>query len=393
MDYLLRVRFESLKRLLRKHEDVKNVIYVEDSLSSRNKFEELIAKEEICKINNLNEVCESLKYNLNMIHDYDFDVKAENRNTIEVISAANDLFVYISDKNIELNLFTEDEILLVIETASLLVVFCVTCRSTRRISKLIDENLNVISNSNLKVYYRGHSSAKYNLIPSMFRNLKVKDGWDIINSQGLYLLYNQSGLLEKYEKVFGEKRIDYNFCAFAQHSKAYSPFLDFTEDIKVALSFATKNTGSINDYINEDAAVFSISFNDPLSEKSKVDLSMIDVFVSNKKLNAFSTIRNKPLYSCTYKDFEVEAFILKDKTNDRMKYQKGCFLYFQRAVIVRDILLFPLPFGRIAKYTIPAAENVFSKKNVYQKILNDYNHYKYDYMMNPYKYFEESPCE
>ena len=74
-----------------------------------------------------------------------------------------------------------------------------------------------------------------------------------------------------------------------------------------------------------------------------------------------------------------------------MKYQKGCFLYFQKAVIINGNLLMPINFGRIKKYTIPPSGDTLNKKVIYEKICNDYKCFSQDYLMNPYKYFEEAP--
>ena len=105
----------------------------------------------------------------------------------------------------------------------------------------------------------------------------------------------------------------------------------------------------------------------------------------------FSLIRGKHLFRCSYDDFRVEACTLTDKTNDRMKYQQGCFLYFKRAVIINGNLLLPINFGRIKKYTIPADGNTLTKKIIANKIKSKYRYYAPHYLMNPYEYFEESP--
>jgi len=110
-----------------------------------------------------------------------------------------------------------------------------------------------------------------------------------------------------------------------------------------------------------------------------------------KRINPSFEKNGKKLYYCTYKDFEIEAFVLKEKTNDRMKYQKGCFLYFQKAMIVNEVLLIPVNFGRISKYNIPSQGKTLNKFSIYRVIKEKYEHYKYEYMMNPYKFFEDSP--
>ena len=156
-------------------------------------------------------------------------------------------------------------------------------------------------------------------------------------------------------------------------------------------TFAVSKTNSINDYLQKNAALFTLSFNDSIETKHNISLSSIDVFINEKRITPFAKIRNKELYKCTYRDFYVEAFLLEEKTNDRMKYQKGCFLYFQRAVIINGNLLVPINFGRIKKYTIPTSGRTLNKFKIYEKIRSDYKYYLPEYLMNPYKYFEEAP--
>ena len=130
---------------------------------------------------------------------------------------------------------------------------------------------------------------------------------------------------------------------------------------------------------------------DAITCLERIDFDDIDVFINEKKVSMFSVIRGKCLFQCTYDDFRVDAFILTDKTNDRMKYQKGCFLYFRRAVIINGSLLLPINFGRIRKYTIPANGKTLTKRKIAQRIKSDYKYYMPQYLMDPYKYFEEAP--
>jgi len=336
---------------------------------------------------------DAFAHNIEMLVQIEIAREEENKNTIDVIEAAQYLLMNIDGS---LSSYTSDfksekERLLFINTAAMLIVFCVNCQVTRKISTLLDDDLEFKRGSGYDSIYRGHTNSAYKLIPSIYRNLSVDDGYGIINISMLDSLYQKSNLRAKYKKVFGSSEIDYSFCAFAQHSKAYSPFLDFTEDHKVALSFATGTTGPVNEYLKKDAALYSLSFRNSIEVRDSIDLSAIDIFFNEKRISPFSVIRGKELFLCKYEDFAVEAFILKDKTNDRMKYQKGCFLYFQRAVIINGNLLLPISFGRIKKYIIPASGRTLNKMTIYGKIRENYKHYLPDYLMNPYKYFEEAP--
>ena len=334
----------------------------------------------------------AFKTNLQMLREIDFEELTENKPTIDVLKVALSLLQYsVLDKTeIEAIIKKEDDFLLFLDTAAMLVIFCVNCHITRRISTLIDDELVMNNIASGKQIYRGVSNSGYGLIPTMYRGISIGSGFGVVNSTKLKNLYINANLLSKYKEVFGKDDVDYAFCAFAQHSKSYSPLLDFTEDVKVALSFATINSGSINDYERNDAALYCMSF-DAITCLERIDFDDIDVFINEKKVSMFSVIRGKCLFQCTYDDFRVDAFILTDKTNDRMKYQKGCFLYFRRAVIINGSLLLPINFGRIRKYTIPANGKTLTKRKIAQRIKSDYKYYMPQYLMDPYKYFEEAP--
>lgn len=339
------------------------------------------------------EAVDAFIHNLEMLVQIEIEKEEENKNTVDVIEAAQYLLMNIDDSMsaYSFDFKSDEERLLFINTAAMLILFCVNCQVTRKISTLLDDDLEFKRVSDDDSIYRGHTNSAYKLIPSIYRNLSVDDGYGIVNISMLNALYLKSNLSAKYKTVFGNSEIDYSFCAFAQHSKAYSPFLDFTEDYKVALSFAAGVTGPVNEYLKKDAALYSLSFRDSIEVRDSIDLSAIDIFFNEKRISPFSVIRGKKLFLCKYEDFAVEAFILKDKTNDRMKYQKGCFLYFQRAVIINGNLLLPINFGRIKKYIIPASGRTLNKMTIYEEIRENYKHYLPDYLMNPYKYFEEAP--
>lgn len=380
-----KVLLTNLNNYLSKHADVKAV------------YRDFTEEEHILEARSLDNgkisiALFSFRENLEMLSSIQINLETENKPTISVINAAKECYKAFQsiDASKTIIIDTNNIRTLFIETAAKLTLFCVNCQVSRKISTLLDDNLNIKDPSVGNYIFRGHSSSAYKLIPSIYRNLSIEDRFGIVNINKLRALYLKSKLSEKYKTVFGHDTLDYDFCAFAQHAKAYSPFLDFTDDVKVALSFATSNTNSVNEYLKKEAALYCLSF-DKYVERDSIKLDAIDVYINENKISPFSVIRNKYLFCCSYKDFEVEAFVLRDKTNDRMKYQKGCFLYFQRAVIINGNLLLPMNYGRIRKYSIPSSGNTLTKTKIHEIIRNKYSYYIYDYLMNPYKFFEEAP--
>ena len=332
--------------------------------------------------------------NLQMLMKIELESRDENKPTLDVLKAAEPLWQYatLNDNKIMFMNEKEDNLLLFIDTSAMLAIFCVNCQITRRISTLMGDGDDLVMKkvTGGNQIYRGVSNSGYTLIPTIYRGISIDGGFGMVNSTYLKKLYINSNLLPKYQEVFGKDEVDYDFCAFAQHTKSYSPLLDFTDDFRVALSFATTYSGFINDYERNDAALYCLSF-DVIDKPREIDFSDIDIFINEKKISMFSVIRNKCLFQCTYDDFRVEASIFADKTNDRMKYQKGCFLYFRRAVIINGNLLLPINFGRIRKYIIPSKGKTLTKRKVAEIIKSKYKYYLPQYLMNPYRYFEESP--
>ena len=380
---------KKLHDVLKKHPDVQDVFRqpVREEINIKRFVVEKHRRD------NYKRIIDSIVQNLQMLENLEIDIEDENVGTRKTIDAAHNLMMLFKTQNpySVVHFDSEEEENTFINTAAMLVLFCVSSQITRKVSKLVDLDLNLKKGLGDRVIYRGHSNAKYKLIPSIYRNISIDNGFGIVTYSKLKDLYSESKLINKYERVFGSGIVDYQFCAFAQHSKAYSPLLDFTDDIKVALSFAVSKTDSVNDYIKNEAALFSLSYRHDINEIDSIKLDTIDVFISEKKVSPYSKIRNKEVFCCTYKDFDVEAFVVKDKTNDRMKYQKGCFLYFQRAVIINGNLLMPINYGRKCKYTIPSFGDTLTKQRIYEKIRDKYSYYLQEYLMNPYKYFEEAP--
>ena len=290
--------------------------------------------------------------------------------------------------------FNDGERLLLLKTQVLLLMFAVSASITKDVSKLIDpENLNLLRPSSDEVFYRGQSDESYKLIPSLFREYDTSRYGQVMDYSTLYKLYAVPSLTTKYQEVFGGLlNIDDDFCAFMQHSCAYSPFLDLTRKHVVALSFATHNEGNLNTYFKKKSAVFEFRFKkDVLSEYT--DVSRTNVYFSNSKLSFFSVFQDSYLFYCVPQAFNPVVGILRNKTNDRMKYQDGAFLFFQQCVVVYGHILMPYAIGRIIKYTIKPYRGKsripLSKATIYQKIVKDYRKYDYEHLMNPYLYFSE----
>ena len=246
----------------------------------------------------------------------------------------------------------------------------------------------------IKSFYRGLSDYNYGLLPTMLRNVKTPPG-GIIDYNFVIDSYKKSNLEKRYTDRINKTINPYEYCAFMQHAREYSPLLDFTEDKNIAISFACSNVSNYNSYLSNDAAVLKIMIPETLvikdSDTCDALIKSIDIFkCKTKKLTYSTIIRGKPLALCTPNDFDVQASVIDLKTNDRMRYQKGCFLLFTKAVITSDDVL--IPIGLSTSITKHRIKNT-NKKMLYESIEKNMHWLDVDHLMNPYKYFAEAPIE
>lgn len=360
-------RFVSLlnnaHNLLIKNPDVIEIFNVDDD---KNSDESFYLHEEYAKIDwqkLLNCFRETLKY----LIDYAIKNDDSDDYQIDLSQTIYDLFEIVveSKGGFSLSQLNREQKLMLFKTHTLLLMFSVTATITKDISKLIDWELQLNYESSKESYFRGHSDEKFKLIPSIFRSYEVSKYGQIFNRETLYKLYTEAELIVKYNSVFDFSEIDGEFCAFMQHACSYSPFLDLTKNHIVALSFATYNYGNLNEYFQKKAAVYEFKFNRAELEKTP-NLNSMWLYFSKNRLRYFTKYQNNPIYYCAPNNFDPKLSLFEAKTNDRMKYQNGSFLFFQSCVVVNGHILMPYKIGKIIKYTISGNKRSgFNKATIY----------------------------
>ena len=235
-------------------------------------------------------------------------------------------------------------------------------------------------------YYRGQPDASFALIPSIYRGLKEKEC--TLNQKSLEKLYKDARLAEKYEQISNRSLkggLDYQFLSYVQHACAYSPFLDFTSDEGVAEVFATYHT-NINALRYNDAALFFFRPSEAFGQKeSDFLLSQYRVSYRQGKLHFGSLIFGTPIWLCRVSDFQPSFAFIDSETNDRMKYQRGSFLFVYQCVIANNRICFTYNSGRFLKVVIPSA----LRKKLYDRVVSSRPHLQYRYLMDPYLYLSE----
>ena len=194
---------------------------------------------------------------------------------------------------------------------------------------------------NRHIFYRGERvvSLKRPLLPSMFRNrsnlMTEEDVYVDVNAEYLYNHYQENGhYLDMFNSAFGEADIDcmYDICAFSQHYLEYSPLIDLSKSLYVALSFALKG----KEEFEENALLYTVevSDNDNYTQMKAIAdqwLKYFHVRVYNYKEgseNLRKIERSSP-----------EAKVIDIATNDRMKFQQGVFLLLDDFNLVNHLYL------------------------------------------------------
>lgn len=253
--------------------------------------------------------------------------------------------------------------------------------------------------------FRGESNYAWNIIPSLVRNITLKNGL-YIDYQSLFKLYEERNyplsLIEKYKSYFGKIcYIDYKFLSWMQHSISYSPLVDFTTDYRVALSFAVK-ANNPNNFMFDDSAIYIIDFshNDNfITDENQVNniISSMHIAVLNSKIKPGSVLNIKDLngniHLLNFKSYKniinqlIPKYLIIDiPTNDRMIVQKGKFLLFYNYVVVNGKMFSTINNNiHIFKHKILAND-----KPALLKWLHDNSkEIIYSYLMDPYKFFND----
>lgn len=192
-----------------------------------------------------------------------------------------------------------------------------------------------------RIFYRGEkiSSLKRPLLPTMFRDrgALIPEGKLYVDVDIQFILdhYMSSGHFYKlFCSTFGKARryCMYDLCTFSQHYQQWSPLIDLTKSLYVALSFGLKGKREFEN----DALLYTV-------ECSDEDSYTTDRVTAECWLDDY--------HVCVY-DYESESEELLDiprtspeaklidiATNDRMKFQQGVFLLLNHFNLVNHFYL------------------------------------------------------
>lgn len=243
---------------------------------------------------------------------------------------------------------------------------------------------------NSSYWYRGHTKKDYELIPSIYRDTLLDT--DFFTRSRIESDYIDKGLWDKLQKTLGSISLKYNEIAFTQHSIGYSPLLDFTKNPFVSLSFCLSNFGDIASFFHHSGAIFQLNIDglniiDNVKDADSAVKSQ-EAEVLKGKPYISSIIKSEMWDRLVFRHEESTVHLIDVVTNDRMRYQKGTFLLFDKILIVGSRMLMSdrkesFMSSRITKYNI--------KKSIkfYEDFQKNKPQFQIRYLMNPYQYFVE----
>ena len=258
--------------------------------------------------------------------------------------------------------------------------------------KTIEKLNELLSSQRANSWYRGHSDSSWELVPSLFRDIKDKH-IDFNYDKMLYDL-QQKKVIEKLEVVFGSSDFDYDKLAYTQHSLGYGPLLDFTKSSKVAFSFALSNMENIAKFFHKKFCVYELDTAgiSLLRTKDEIGtaLKSLNITVFSGKPQIETILRTPIWQGLLDGSIESEVFLLDNQTNDRMRYQKGAFMLFNNVIIIggRMIMSFRKQMTlsqRMTKYLISEDQRLA----FYNLFMNQCPEYKIRFLMDPYNFFKE----
>lgn len=246
------------------------------------------------------------------------------------------------------------------------------------------------SNTDYEYYFRGQSDWKWSIVPSFCRNINI-GGITLVDKAFLDKAYKSARKIEKYENIMN-KSFDknyYEFLSFMQHSIAYSPLVDFTESSYIGLSFALQSN-SLN-YYSCDSSLYVLKvdrkyiFDSSQTEKVNYILNHYSFLNIGKNTWLYSVISNPIWINYISGASSTKMYVINIKTNDRMKYQKGVFVLFDKFILIGDQLIMTdylkSRFGKIRIDT--------NDKDRLMKTYIESTHNEYRYLMDPYLYLNE----
>lgn len=253
----------------------------------------------------------------------------------------------------------------------------------------LDDFYKKIIKSNFDMF-RGEANADWALNSSIVRKLQMKlDGQELVLNRNVLSNVVSNYKLE-YESKISNQHDYVRFLFYLQHSVSLSPFIDITENVWVALSFALENfQGRVSGVRQGNAAIYAFNINGNRETNKAILNTQKEV---QQVLDNLSIGINKTNFSKK----NVEAYILNIRgtqyKNDRMMYQKGSFLLLNNYSINSN----NISMQKYSNKQIRIVKFILSKEvlgSLYGELRDKHPKYTIDYLYDPYLAFKDIPLE
>lgn len=229
-------------------------------------------------------------------------------------------------------------------------------------------------------YFRGESNAHWILSPALIRNLAQKGIKQTIDQSYLDEMYTP--FFDVYKSKISKLHSKSRMLFYIQHAISYTPFIDITKELWVALSFALEPYQK-NPEIADDIAIYTFN----LKTNKRKSVAMLKTHTAIEKvLDNYSFTIHQPRKNTNATLHIIDSTEL-NILNDRMQYQKGAFLLINQSYYdgVDNVQSFSKSDIEIQKYII-SHSLLFA---LYKMMKENHPHYTLEYLYNPYLLFSD----
>ena len=233
-----------VERKILNYKPLDEIYYVD---RHNNPFSEVVGLVDSIK-NNWRRICDNFVNALKVLSSYiDKDDYLDNSES----KINEDIFeINLISKDVYLEKYNFDMYREKIAKVTLLLNLYACCVVPQGNPQYIDNYDWLNNKANDGCFFRGEGDYNFSLLPSIYRKEKYGENGKTLNyGSFLFPYYHSRGLIHKYNEFQKYEEINYDFCSLMQHAECNSPFLDITEDARVALSFAS-NTDKAKKNLN-----------------------------------------------------------------------------------------------------------------------------------------------
>lgn len=240
-------------------------------------------------------------------------------------------------------------------------------------------------------WFRGQAEYEWKLLPSYYRSHEKNDIH--INHSQLENDYTNLGIIDKTERVFKNRNLDYMTLSFIQHTMAFTPLLDFTKNFYTALSFAVSNYSTPRKLHEKAAAIYAIdtTYIQPVESLSRATdiLKGFETEYIGSKPTITKIIKSHMWNGFMKGTINSEVHLFDIETNDRMRMQSGSFVLFDKVLFIGDILVVSTAKqAQLSSIVTKIRIGQPARKKLYDWIKSTHPNYQIQMLLSPYDFMQ-----